>query len=160
MSLELFLWLVGFALTVVFGVGAIVFWINTLTNKRIDDLKELFKAILKPLQNQVENHIPSQIKELREKEDRDFKELKANQEGLLTNQEGLQANQEKLQVSQEGLRTNQEKLQVNQEGLRANQEKLQVSQEGLQANQEKLQVSQEQIQKNLGKVITLLERGR
>ena len=80
MTLELFLWLTGFAVTVVFGVGAIVWGFTFLTNRRIDDLKteikDLFTAKLEPLQNQVENHLPSQIKELREKEDRDFKELK------------------------------------------------------------------------------------
>lgn len=110
---------------VIFGVSGVAWWINSITNKRIDDtnqkitdatnntnqkitdainntnkrfddMKELFTAKLEPLQKQVEkhdvilkelqyevsNHIPTQIRELREKEDRDFKELKANQEKM------------------------------------------------------------------------------
>ena len=90
MTLELFLWLTGFAFTVVFGVGAMVFWINNITNKRIDDtnkkiddlkteIKDLFTAKLEPLQKQVENHLPSQIKELKT----EMHVLKANQEKIL-----------------------------------------------------------------------------
>ena len=70
----------------------------------------IFRVALSPIDIQVNNHIPTQIKE-----------LKANLEHLQKNQEQLQTNLEQLQTSQEQLQRNQEQLQTNQEQLQKNQ---------------------------------------
>ena len=54
-------------------------WVN---DKFEANIKELLEVNIKPLQNQVTNHIPTQIKSLEEKENKGFKELKANQEKM------------------------------------------------------------------------------
>lgn len=72
--------------SIIAGVGAIVWGFVFLTNRRIDDLKnelkELFKAKLEPLEKEVTNHIPTQIRELKEDNRELKKELKEDNKEL------------------------------------------------------------------------------
>ena len=81
------------------------------TNKRMDDTKEainqrfddfkdaitnLLEAKMKPLQEQVTNHLPTAIREVAEASKKRDNELKENQKTIQANQEKMQKNIEQI----------------------------------------------------------------
>ena len=65
---------------------AVMTFFTWSTNKRIDDFKEsikdLLEAKIRPLQDQIENHIPTAIKQVAEDSKKRDDELKKNQEKI------------------------------------------------------------------------------
>lgn len=71
--------------SIIFGVGAIVWWQVSLTNKRIDDTTNGTNKRMDDIKDEINNHIRTDIKEIKkdgQERDRKIEKIQVNIEKL------------------------------------------------------------------------------